>query len=284
MWKKKSYFVISLSLLIAFIVWSQMGMFLVHILFGVHIKANFFKFCFSLFKENSFYYFLVIIFLNVVISYSILFTVFKITEQFLILRKFKQRLLVSRNDELTTLIRKKFKRVKQGILIVTDAQPLAFTVGYRQPLIVLSSGLIQLLDTDELEAVVEHEYFHQKNYDSLKIFILQLISHAFWFVPLTKWCYKNYKIISELLADEYAIKKMGTELGLSTALLKLIKNRITVNSAPVLVHFSNEAVNYRLQQLVDPQRTIPLRLDTTTAAVSIYVLVMLLGMILVTVT
>jgi beta-lactamase regulating signal transducer with metallopeptidase domain len=128
---------------------------------------------------------------------------------------------------------------------------------------------------------VEHEAFHQKKYDPLVIFILQLISNALWFVPLTKWCHKNYKIISELSADENAIHKMGTELGISAALLKLIKHGCTDKSSPVLVHFSNESVNYRLQQLIDPHKTIPLRAETTTIFVSIYVLVILLGMTIV---
>ncbi|MFF2289463.1 M56 family metallopeptidase [Peribacillus butanolivorans] len=281
MWKKKSYFVISLSLLIAGVVWSQMGAFLVHIFFGVNIKANFFKFCFSLFKEGSVYYFVVITLLIIVISYSILITLFKIAEQYLLSRRFKQKLFNYKNVEKTRSINETFKRANKDILVVNADQPLAFTLGFRRPFIVFSTSLIQLLDFDELEAVVEHESFHKKKYDPLVIFILQLISQALCFVPLTKWCYENYKIISELLADEYAINKMGTELGISTALLKLIKHSCSDKSSPVLVHFSNESVNYRLQELVDPKSTIPLRADITTIFVSIYVLIILLGMTIV---
>ncbi|MGE7760149.1 M56 family metallopeptidase [Peribacillus sp. NPDC097895] len=277
MWKKKSYFVISLSLLIACVVWSQMGAFLVHIFFGVNIKANFFKFCFSLFKEGSVYYFVVITLINILISYSILSTLFKIAEQYLLSRRFKQKLFIHKNVEKTRSINETFKQVNKDILVVNADQPLAFTIGFRRPFIVFSTGLIELLDFDELQAVVEHESYHQKKYDPLVIFILQVIAHALWFVPLTKWCYENHKIISELLADEHAIHKTGTELGISAALLKLIKHGCFDKSAPVLVHFSNESVNYRLQQLVDPQRTIPLRADITTISVSIYVLIILLG-------
>lgn len=281
MWKKKSYFVVSLSLLIACAVWSQMGAFLVHILFGVNIKANFFKFCFSLFKEGTVYYFAVITLLNIVIAHSVLNTIFKIAEQFLLSRKLIQKLSVAKNDEKTTSMNEKFKHVNNKILVVNTDEPLAFTVGFRHPFIVFSTGLLALLDVDELEAVVEHESFHQKYYHPLVIFILQLISQALWFVPLTKWCYKNYKIMSELLADEHAINKMGTELSISAALLKLIKYCCADNTAPVRVHFSNEAVNYRLMQLVDPHETIPLRADFTTIFVSIYVLLILLGMTIV---
>ncbi|WP_285768429.1 M56 family metallopeptidase [Peribacillus sp. SI8-4] len=280
MWKKKSYFVVSLSLLIACAAWSQMGAFLVHILFGVNIKANFFKFCFSLFKEGTIYYFAVITLLNIVIAYSVMNTIFTIAEQFFLSRKLKHKLFIAKNDEGTKSMNETFNHVK-NILVVNADEPLAFTLGFWNPFIVISTGLMELLDVDELEAVLEHESFHQKNYHPLVIFTLQLISQALWFIPLTKWCYKNYKIMSELLADEYAIKKTGTELAISVALLKLIKYCCADNSAPVLAHFSNEAVDYRLRQLVDPHETIPLRANFTTIFVSINVLIILLGMTIV---
>jgi hypothetical protein len=55
-WQRKSSLVLALSLLIAGLVWSQMGMYLAHIMFGVNLQVNFFKFCLSLFKEKSFYH------------------------------------------------------------------------------------------------------------------------------------------------------------------------------------------------------------------------------------
>lgn len=283
-WKRKSLLVFGLSILIAALVWSQMGMYLAHVLFGVNLQVNFFKFCISLFSENSFYYFLVIILLNVLIAYTILITIFKIAEQYLLAKRFRKKILDVENMELSSILNQEFNMKNKEIIVIEHDQSLAFTVGYRRPSIVLSSGLVEILEDHELEAVIEHETFHQQNYDSLKIFILQLISQVLWFIPLTKWSYQNYKIISELMADNYAIQKMGTELGLSSALLKLIRNYFSSKASPILVHFSEEAVNYRLQQLVEPKRTIPVKLETTSIVISIYVMLLFMGMILVTIT
>lgn len=283
-WKRKSLLVFGLSILIAALVWSQMGMYLAHVLFGVNLQVNFFKFCISLFSENSFYYFLVIILLNVLIAYTILITIFKIAEQYLLAKRFRKKILDVENMELSSILNQEFNMKNKEIIVIEHDQSLAFTVGYRRPSIVLSSGLVEILEDHELEAVIEHETFHQQNYDSLKIFILQLISQVLWFIPLTKWSYQNYKIISELMADNYAIQKMGTELGLSSALLKLIRNYFSSKASPILVHFSGEAVNYRLQQLVEPKRTIPVKLETTSIVISIYVMLLFMGMILVTIT
>lgn len=185
-----------------------------------------------------------------------------------------------RNNEFTESLIDEFKPNNSNLIVIEHQQSMAFTMGFRNPLIVLSSGLIDMLEHHELAAVVEHETFHQSNYDSLKIFILQLISHSMWFIPLTGWAYQNYKIISELLADEYAIERTGSELGLGSALLKLIKNSFSNEAAPVLVHFSDGTVNYRLQQLVDPQREIPVKLGIASMMISIHVLLLLMGMII----
>lgn len=80
---------------------------------------------------------------------------------------------------------------------------------------------------------------------------------------------------------------MGSELGLGSALLKLIKNCFSEKSAPVLAYFAdtpNETVNYRLKQLVEPETRIPVRLDTKSVVVSVQVLLVLMSMILVAIT
>ncbi len=287
MWRRKSVFIVGLSLAIAGLVWSQMGMYLINVIFGVSVPVNFFHFCISLFKEDTFYYFLTIILLNTLIAYTALVTLFKVTEQFILLRRFRQKILSLENHELRLIVNQELARPNQDIVIIQHDQLIAFTMGFRHPTIVLSSGLLEILDDPELEAVVHHETHHQKNFDSLKLFVLQLISQAMWYIPVTKWAYQNYRIISELSADEYAIERMGSELGLGSALLKLIKNCFSEKSAPVLAYFadvSNESVNYRLKQLVEPERTIPVRLETKSVLVSVQVLLVLMCMFLVAIT
>ncbi|MED4731920.1 M56 family metallopeptidase [Aneurinibacillus migulanus] len=283
-WKQRAFFVMGLSLLIAILVWSQMGIYLAHALFGVNLQVNFFKFCISLFREGSFYYFLIIIVLNTLIVYTVLITLIKTAQQYFLLGRFRKKILSLRNTELTGILNQEFERENEDIMVINHKQLLAFTVGFRRPYIVLSSSLIEILEDHELKAVVEHETFHQKNYDSLKVFVLLLISQTLWYIPLTKWSYQNYKIISELLADEYAIQRMGSELSLGSTLLKLVKNCFSENSTPILVHFSDGSVNYRLQQLVDPKKTIPVRMEARLIVISVYILILLMSMIMLAVT
>ncbi|MCA0754188.1 M56 family metallopeptidase [Paenibacillus sp. N4] len=283
-WERKSALVLLLSFGIAILVWSQMGMYMAHLLFGVDVKVNVFKFCISLFHEHTTYYFLMITLLNALIAYSFLVTLIKLAQQFISSRRLKVRLLAIRDIKLTAAIIESFEPVNQNLIVISHPQAVAFTVGLRNPLIVLSSALIETLSRDELDAVIQHETFHQSHYDTAKIFMLQLAAQSLWFVPLSRWSLKNYKIMSELMADEYAITKTGSELGLGSALVKLIKNAFSDNPTPVLAHFNDGVVNYRLQQLVEPQDGIPVKLNIVSIVISVQVLLLFMGMIVLAVT
>lgn len=280
-WRKKSLYLFVLSISLATIVWLQMGMFLTHLVFGTQLKMNFFRFCLSLFMEDSFYYFLVIFLFNTLLAYILFVTVIKIIKQIILSQRFYKKIKEWKDHDYSRFISEKHGRL-ENIIVVKNSNTLAFTMGFIKPSIVLSTGLIQMLEEDELKAVIEHESFHQNNHDPLKIFILELIAHSLWFIPLTKWCHQNYTIISEILADEHAIKKLGSQLELSSALLKLI-TYAPAKPSPTLVHFSGGSINYRLQQLVEPKQSIPVKLTSGNILISIHVLLFFMGMVLLTI-
>ncbi|WP_307195542.1 M56 family metallopeptidase [Neobacillus niacini] len=215
--------------------------------------------------------------MNTIIALTLLVTLIKVVEQFILFYRFKKRIMVITDWELSEFYSEVLGD-NHRLTIVKSEQSLAFTMGIRSPSIVLSTALIDLLEDEELKAVIEHERFHQNNRDPFLIFILQIIAQSLWFIPLTKWCYENYKIICEILADEYAIKHTGSQLGLGSALLKLIRHHITNKTVPMTVPFSGESINYRLQQLVEPKRDIPVKIKPVTIFISIYALLLFIGM------
>ncbi|MDQ0112682.1 M56 family metallopeptidase [Paenibacillus harenae] len=281
-WKTKSNIVLSLSVLIALVVLGQIGMYATHLMFGMNVHLNIFEFCLSLFKQQSFYYNLITYAMNAFIVHMLLIAIIRLVQQYMRLTRFKAVMKSLQLYLLTEQLEQRFDVLPRASMIVIEhAQPLAFTMGFRKPTIVLSSGLVRLLDEHELEAVIMHEAFHRRNYDALKLFVLQLISQSLWFIPLTRWSYANYKIMCELQADEHAIKETGSELGLGGALLKMVHSSgvlRNVAASPVLASFSDEAINYRLQQLVEPRRTIPLKLETPAIVISVYGLLLLMSM------
>ncbi|WEG12136.1 M56 family metallopeptidase [Pullulanibacillus sp. KACC 23026] len=281
MWKKKSKMMFGTGVFIALIVWCQIAVYGIHLIFGLKFQADFFDFCIGLFERDSPCYLIVVFLLNSIMAYSILVLIVGMIEYAIQSTRMHAKIDSLKTIKWTKAVSEKYKVVGQSIAVINDDKMVAFTIGLRTPLIVLSTGLLNLLETQEVEAVILHEMSHKINHDSLKIFILRLIARTLWFVPMTKLLYTNFKILCELSADEYAIKTTGSELGLSTALLKMINNFKKRNRSLIFVHFSNEAVNYRLQHLINPDQSLQIRMDRETVFVS--VLVILFGMVLVTI-
>jgi|GEM_PF-6063220 len=87
--------------------------------------------------------------------------------------------------------------------------------------IYLSSALFKRLNAKEIEAVFLHEYQHARNFDSLKIWLLELINKCFIF-PLFTTYINEFKLALEIEADSYVQVIQGTNFFLKRALSKVI--------------------------------------------------------------
>ncbi|MBV7504218.1 M56 family metallopeptidase [Bacillus sp. sid0103] len=277
-WKHKSTAVLGLALFFAIILFVQIAMYLVNILFGPLELFNIFNFCVSFFEKGTFAYYAVLLIVNAYIFYTVFIICNKIVQQILLLRSFQNKIHLLINKDKSKQLNQIFNRKNDDIVVINYKDPLAFTFGFLKPVIVLSTTFTEMLDAKELEAVIYHETSHQRYYDGIKVFILQIISEALWYIPLTMWSYQNYRIMIELVADEYAINRMGSELGLGSALLKLIKKQVKINSnlTPAIVHFADSTVDYRLQQLINPQQSIPVKAQLRSIVISLNVFILIL--------
>jgi heat shock protein HtpX len=73
---------------------------------------------------------------------------------------------------------------KPRIAVINSAMPNAFATGRSQKnaVVAVTTGLLQSLDTPEVEAVLGHELSHVKNRDMLVITIASFLSTLAWFV------------------------------------------------------------------------------------------------------
>lgn len=96
----------------------------------------------------------------------------------------------------------KTKHQKYGIFVLDTDEPIAFTYGlfYRQ--IAISRFLIEKLSQEDLEAIVEHESYHQQFGDPLKMLVIQWLEATFYFVPGYYHVGLFCKTHIELAADE----------------------------------------------------------------------------------
>ncbi|WP_246277345.1 M56 family metallopeptidase [Neobacillus endophyticus] len=251
-----------------------MGLYLINILFGPIFYDNIFQFCIKIFKEGTVEYYIVLFLVNTYVFYTLLIICHKMMQQVINTNKLKKKISLLVNRVKTNEMNERYFRSRKDIVVIDSSEMIALTFGIRKPIILLSTKLIEMLDITELEAVIFHETAHQKYHDTLKIFVLKVISDVMWYIPLAKWAYRNFKVMIELVADEFAITRMGSELGIGSALLKLIKTHLDVKNQSLLVPFADGTIDYRLQQIIEPYYTLPFKLQTKSIFISINVMIM----------
>lgn len=95
------------------------------------------------------------------------------------------------------------------IVLVESSVPVAFCFGLIHPRICLSTGILDLLSTSQLQATLYHEDLHRRRFDPLRILLIEAISSTLFFVPVVREWRSLVKIKLELDADEYAVRKVG---------------------------------------------------------------------------
>jgi heat shock protein HtpX len=110
-------------------------------------------------------------------------------------------------------------------LEVSDTQAtVAMAIGGPSPRIVVSKGILTLLDREELESVLSHELMHVKNHDAeFKVFS-RVFSRIMFFDPFSKFFDPALHREREYLADVMSGRATGKPASLASALLKLSKN------------------------------------------------------------
>lgn len=257
---------------------SQMFLFSLHLFLGIELRFNVFQLCLNLLKKNmeshSYIDYMVVSF----IGYTFLNIVYRMTKQCWLAYRFNRDaplLSVSLVSE-----EQRNKVAGKNILVMPSPVPCAFTYGLFRRKIVLSSAILKHFSHREVEAIIFHEEYHQRFFDPLKIFILTLLAESFKFIPIMQELLIRYKTYKELLADQYAMAHMGSSVELGSALLKLIKAN-GIHSSMATVSFSETAVNYRIQQILEPDTRVRIyKSNSRSAFVSMGVLLLMVGVVL----
>jgi beta-lactamase regulating signal transducer with metallopeptidase domain len=108
------------------------------------------------------------------------------------------------------------------VMLVDAPESFSFVYGVLTPRVAVSRGLVEATSADELRAVIEHERYHVRNLDPLKIVLTRSLSAALFFLPVLKALRARYVTDCELAADRQAIAQCG-DRSLAGALLKVIR-------------------------------------------------------------
>jgi heat shock protein HtpX len=107
------------------------------------------------------------------------------------------------------------------VLVVDRDEPVAMAVSGKESAILLSTGLLQILDRDEVETTLAHELMHLKHHDAeFKVFST-VFSRILFFDPFSKFFDPAVHREREYLADEMGGRSTGKPAALASALLKI---------------------------------------------------------------
>lgn len=129
----------------------------------------------------------------------------------------------------------------------------AFCLGFWQPRIWLTTGLVNLLSNEELDAVLAHEAYHCRQRDPLRLLLIRTCKAAFFFLPLVGDFAQAAELQQEVGADQAAIAYLGDDLPLLCTIQKLLKFD-SAERWPTAPYSPFNVTEARLRRLIYPSR------------------------------
>lgn len=273
MFKRQTKTMFIVCLIIAGTIFTQMGLYVLSMFAGLDMRFNLIIVCHDAMKAFGLSFLKYA--LDALVFSTLLLSIWKMGTQWYYAARLKRFFNPYIDHSLTREMNETYGR---DIHIISYPVPIAVTMGFFRPNIVLSTGLREMLSDDEFEAVVHHEIHHQQNHDPLKVFIVSFFASIMWYMPILRWVREQYKIAKELLADEYAIHQQGSSVDLGSALLKMLKAGRQMNMPFSYVSFADTSVNYRIHYILDPLTEFPLNvpLKSAVASLSIFTIICVL--------
>jgi len=129
--------------------------------------------------------------------------------------------------------------------------PLVFSaqVGFWQPELVVSQGLLETLDTDHLQAVLTHEDGHFHYRDTFWFFWLGWMRRFSYGLTNTEALWQELLLLREIRADQWAAQRVDFLL-LAESLLTVVSTPL-MHSESVCAAFSCTAPKNRLEERIE---------------------------------
>lgn len=158
---------------------------------------------------------------------------------------------------------------RTSVRLCTYERPLALTVGYFRPTILLSTWMLTQLDQREFEGVLAHELEHVVQRDYPLMWLATLLRDAFFYLPTSWTAHRLLQQEKELVCDEVAVAMTHRPLALASALTKVWLSAVNQpevafwGSTPHLVK-AGESINERIERLLASEQSMVHPPDTST--------------------
>jgi Zn-dependent protease with chaperone function len=134
------------------------------------------------------------------------------------------------------------------VVLVDCGEWFSFAYGALTPRVAVSRGLLEGVSTEELRAVLEHERYHVRNLDPLKVLIVRALPATFFFLPALGALRIRYVAARELAADRRAVQACGRK-PLVSALMKVVRGPAWSELEVAAAIGGSELLDLRVAQL-----------------------------------
>lgn len=160
-----------------------------------------------------------------VFQFMVLFialTIIKLIINFITIYFHRKRVLkaIVKRNKIKSLV--KILGLDGHVLVVANKKPFAFCLGFTKPKIILSTTLIKIMNSKELETILIHEKYHLEHKDAIVALLAIIVKSLFPFLPFISDFAKLYFIERETKADNQAIKIVNSRIYLISSLKKLL--------------------------------------------------------------
>lgn len=144
-----------------------------------------------------------------------------------------------------------------AVIIVETPTPVLFTQGYKNHSLVISSGLIEMLDREQLRNALIHEVVHMKRSSNLKTQIIYFIRMLMFYNPVSLVEFRRIVHDDEFICDAITISKTGNPQALISALSAFyyhpeeLPGKLSQMKEHVESHSHNLLLNERIRNLTE---------------------------------
>ncbi|CAN1211661.1 M56 family metallopeptidase [Tumidithrix helvetica PCC 7403] len=141
----------------------------------------------------------------------------------------------------------------QSVRILELSTMFAAQIGFWQPQLVVSQGLLENLDEPHLKAVIQHEQAHLHYRDTFWFFWLGCIRQITFWLPNTQAIWEELLILRELRADRWAAQSVDTLL-LAESILWLVCDKtdsVEIFSAALSRWTTRDRLEERIEALLN---------------------------------
>lgn len=140
---------------------------------------------------------------------------------------------------------------------ITSGDLTTGVFGILRPVVILPSQVMQVLEPQQLQAVLAHEACHVRRRDNLTAAIHRCVEVVFWFHPLVWWLGANLLREREAACDE-AVVDEGHEQGVyAESILNACRLGVTARSTAVAASTGGDLCE-RLSSIMSERRALPI--------------------------